>query len=182
MKTKEIREKFEKILNFLKTELASLRVGRATPSLVENIMVNYYQTKTPLVQIASINTPESKMIVIQPWDKNIIKEIEKAIQDSDLGINPVVDGEIIRLVIPPLTEERRQELAKVASQKGEENKLKIRGLREEMMKDLKEQKNNSAISEDEFYQSQEEIQVLVDEFNKEIKTIVEEKEKEIMTV
>lgn len=182
MEIKSIEQKTEKIIEYFKKELSSLRVGRATPSLVENITVNYYNTRTPLIQLASISTPEPKLIVIQPWDKQALKEIEKAIQESDLGINPVVDGALIRLVIPAMTEERRLEINKIVRQKGEEAKLKIRGLREEVIKDLKSQKNNSQISEDEFYQSEEALQKIVDQANEKVKEIIEEKEKEVMTV
>ncbi len=182
METKEIKEKLEKVLEHLQEELTILRVGRATPSLVENIQVNYYNTLTPLIQMATINTPETKLILIQPWDKTALKDIEKAIQESSLGINPVVDGEVIRLSIPPMTEERRKELSKIVHEKTEDTKKKIRGVREDVMRDLKNKKNKNDISDDEFYNSQEELQKIIDEYNQNIKHLSEEKEKEVMTI
>ena len=177
-----IKEKLEKVLEHLQEELTILRVGRATPSLVENIQVNYYNTLTPLIQMATINTPETKLILIQPWDKTALKDIEKAIQESSLGINPVVDGEVIRLSIPPMTEERRKELSKIVHEKTEDTKKKIRGVREDVMRDLKNKKNKNDISDDEFYNSQEELQKIIDEYNQNIKHLSEEKEKEVMTI
>jgi len=182
MNLEEIKEKFEKSFNYYEDELKGLRVGRAKPSMVEMIEVDYYGNKTPLIQMASISAPEPRLIVIQPWDKNVIKEIEKAIQNSDLGVNPAVEGDIIRLNIPPLTEERRKEMVKLISRKAEEARQKIRGIRENEIKSLKKQKNEGEISEDEFYTKQEEIQKLVDEYNEKIKNLAEEKEKELLTI
>ncbi|MFA5070142.1 MAG: ribosome recycling factor [Patescibacteria group bacterium] len=180
--TKEINENLSKIIDFFTVELSSLRSNRAAPSLVENIKVDYYGTQTPLIQLASISVPETKVIVIQPWDKNSLKEIEKAISASDLGLNPVNEGSQIRLVFPPMTEERRKELVKIISQKAEESKMKIKNAREEKTKSLKKQKTDGQISEDDFYRQQEELQKIVDEYNQKIKNLAEEKEKEILTI
>lgn len=173
---------FEKAVEHLKNELNSIRTGRATPTLVENLIVDYYGTKTPLIQLASISIPDPKSIVIQPWDRNSTKDIEKAIQISSLGINPVNEGTIIRIVIPPLTEERRGELVKLANKKTEEAKISIRNIREEMWKELKNQEKEGKISEDELFLTQKELQKIVDEFNEKIKEISEKKEEEINTI
>ncbi|MFH1366607.1 MAG: ribosome recycling factor [Patescibacteria group bacterium] len=172
----------QKIVDFFKNDLSTIRTGRASPALIENLMVDYYGTKTPLIQLASINIPESKMIVIQPWDKNIIKEIEKAIQASDLGLNPVNEGQVIRLIIPLMTEERRLELVKIIHQKAESAKMKIRNIREEQIKKQKKQKEGGEIGEDVFYRLQEELQEKVEEFNQKVKELAEEKEKDVMTI
>lgn len=172
----------QKIVDFFKTELTAIRTGRASPLLVESLKVDYYGTKTPLIQLASINVPEPKMIVIQPWDRNIIKEIEKAIQTSDLGLNPVNEGNIIRLVLPPMTEERRLELVKIIHQKVESARIKIRNLREEQIKKYKKQKDDGDIGEDVFYRLQEELQQIVEGSNEKIKELAEDKEKDVMTI
>ncbi|MFA6098448.1 MAG: ribosome recycling factor [Patescibacteria group bacterium] len=178
----EKQGQFEKTIDHLKKELSNIRTGRANPSLVEDIMVDYYGTKTPLKQIASINVPDAKLLVIQPWDKNALKDIEKAIQSSPLGLNPVNDGDSLRLPIPSLTEERRRELTKVVKHKIEETKVSIRNSREEIWKILKEQKNNAKISEDQMFKEQKELQNIVDKYNSSITAIGEEKEKEIMSI
>lgn len=182
MNKEKIKIEIEKIIQYFKTDIASVRTGRASPSLLENIEVDYYGSKTPLIQLASINIPEPKLIVIQPWDKNSVKEIEKAIRQSDLGLNPINEGSVIRLVIPAMTEERRIEMVKLLHQKAETTKMKIRNVREEEMKILKKQKDDSVISEDDFYRFQEELQKIVDEHNKIIKELSDEKEKEVMTI
>lgn len=182
MDTEKVRSEIDKIIQYFKKDLVSVRTGRASPSLLENINVDYYGHKTPLIQLASINVPEPKMIVIQPWDKNSTKEIEKAIRLSDLGLNPINEGNIIRLVIPAMTEERRKEMVRLIHQKAEETKMKIRIVREEEIKIIKRQKDNSEISEDDFYRSQEELQKIIDEFNRNVKVLAESKEKEVMTI
>ena len=180
--TKEINDKLDKLIEFFVTELSSLRSNRAAPSLVENIKVDYYGTKTPLIQLASISAPETKIIIIQPWDKNSLKEIEKAISAADLGLNPVNEGSQIRLVFPPMTEERRKELVKIINQKAEETKMKVKNAREEEVKNSKKQKTDGLISEDDFYRHQEELQKIIDEYNQKIKNLAEEKEKELLTI
>jgi len=176
------KKDFEKTIEFLKQELTNIRTGRATPSLVENLMVDCYGTKTPLIQLASINVPDPKSIIIQPWDKNSLKDIEKAIQSSQLGFNPVNEGNVIRLPIPPLTEERRKELVKFVHQKIESGKIKIRQTREEIWKNLKNAEKEGKISEDDLFGQQKELQEIVDEYNEKIQEISEAKEKEIMTI
>jgi ribosome recycling factor len=182
MDNQKIEFEGQKIVDFFKAELLTVRTGRASPVLVENLKVDYYGTKTPLIQLASINIPEPKMIVIQPWDRNIIKEIEKAIQASDLGLNPVNEGNIIRLIIPLMTEERRLELVKIIHQKVESARIKIRNLREDQIKQYKKQKEAGEIGEDALYRIQEELQKTVEEFNRMIKDLAEEKEKDVMTI
>jgi ribosome recycling factor len=173
---------FDKTTEHLKTELASLRTNRAAPSLVENLMVDYYGTKTPLVQIASISTPEPRMLVIQPWDKNSNKAIEKAIQSSDLGLNPINEGNVVRLIIPPMTEERRNELVKLLGKKLEVAKVGLRNIREEVLKKLKFDEKEGLISEDQLFQSQKKIQKDIENYNQKISEIGLQKEKEITTI
>ncbi len=173
---------FENAIQHLKDELKQIRTGRANPTLVENLSIDYYGTKTPLQQLANINIPDSKSIIIQPWDKNSLKDIEKAIHNSPLGLNPINEGDIIRLPIPPLTEERRRELSKVANEKVEQAKISVRNVREEIWKNIKEQKNDNKISEDDMYGQQKELQKKVEDYNDFIKKIGLEKEKEIMTI
>jgi len=173
---------FENAIQHLKDELKQIRTGRANSALVENLTIDYYGTKTPLQQLANINIPDSKSIIIQPWDKNSLKDIEKAIHDSPLGLNPINEGNIIRLPIPPLTEERRKELSKIVNEKVEQAKISVRNVREEIWKNIKEQKNDGKISEDDMYGQQKELQKKVEEYNDFIKKIGQEKEKEIMTI
>jgi ribosome recycling factor len=173
---------FENAIQHLKDGLKQIRTGRANSALVENLTIDYYGTKTPLQQLANINIPDSKSIIIQPWDKNSLKDIEKAIHDSPLGLNPINEGNIIRLPIPPLTEERRKELSKIVNEKVEQAKISVRNVREEIWKNIKEQKNDGKISEDDMYGQQKELQKKVEEYNDFIKKIGQEKEKEIMTI
>jgi ribosome recycling factor len=182
METEKIKKGIEEVIDYYINDIKSIRTGRANPAMVEEIKIDYYGTKTPLIQLASISVPEPKMIVIQPFDKNSIKEIEKAINASPLGINPVNEGNLIRLVIPAMTEERRIELTKILHQKSEESKIKIRNLREEEIRAQKNNKNNGKITEDDFYQHQEKIQEMIEEYNGQIKTISDDKEKEIMSI
>jgi len=182
MTTKELKKKFDQSIDYFKKELSALRTGRAKPSIVETIKVDYYGTATPLMQIASVNAPDPKMIIIEPWDKNVIKDVEKAIQNSNLSLNPVVDGDKIRLNIPPMTEERRKEVVKTISEKAEEVKQSLRINREEFMKEIKTKKDKGDISEDDYYRQEEEVQKILDEYNKKIKDLAENKEKEVMTI
>jgi len=182
MLIKELKKKFDQSIDYFKKELSALRTGRAKPSIVETIKVDYYGTATPLMQIASVNAPDPKMIIIEPWDKNVIKDVEKAIQSSNLSLNPVVDGDKIRLNIPPMTEERRKEVVKKISEKAEEVKQSLRINREEFMKEIKTKKDEGDISEDDYYRQEEEVQKILDEYNKKIKDLAENKEKEVMTI
>jgi ribosome recycling factor len=161
-------------------ELAQLRTGRATPALVDGIIVDAYGAKTPLKQMANISIPEARLIVIQPWDKSVLPEIEKAIQKSELGINPSSDGKLIRLSVPPLTEERRKDLVKVAKKIGEEGKVRIRHLRRDSIESLKSAVKKDGLPEDESKKLQDDVQKLTDKFTNKIDSVLKEKENEIM--
>lgn len=179
---KMTEQKMNKVIDALKKELSTLRTGRANPKILDNIMVDYYGASTPITQLGNITSPEPRLLVIAPWDPKIIKDMEKAIQKSDLGINPSNDGKVIRLLIPELTEERRKELVKVAKKMGEEAKVAIRNIRREAIDYLKKQKKDGDISEDEEKRQQDDIQKLTDSKANEIDSIIEQKEKDIMVV
>ena len=174
-------EKMTKTLANLDGELAAIRAGRANPNVLNKIMVDYYGTPTPIQQVANVSVPEARMIQIQPWEKNMVKVIEKAIQTSDLGINLTNDGSTVRLVFPELTEERRKELVKDVKKKGEAAKVAVRNIRRDgndMLKKLK----GSEISEDEIKDMEDELQKTTDRFIKDVDKAVEVKSKEVMTV
>lgn len=172
----------DKVLAILKSDYATLRTGRASTALLDKIYVDYYGTPTPINQVASLSIPEPKMILIQPWEVKMLQTIEKAILKSELGITPNNDGKVIRLILPELTAERRQELAKFAKKKCEEAKVAIRNIRREYNDALKKMEKNKEISEDELKRSQEEIQKITDKFIDEADKILANKEKEIMEV
>ncbi len=176
----ELRDKMNKSINVLKRELSKIRTGRASTALLEDIMIECYDTEMPLKQVASISVPESRLILIQPWDKSIIGNIEKGILKSELGLTPVNDGKIIRVPIPPLTEERRKELVKLVKKVGEEIKVAIRNNRREANDMFKELKNEKEISEDDYRRALNEVQKITDEFIEKVNKLVNEKEKEIM--
>ncbi len=163
-------------------DLAGLRTGRASPGLVEHIRVDYYGTPTPLNQLASISIPEVRMLIIQPWDKQVLPSIEKAIRKSELGLNPSSDGNVIRLMIPQLTEERRKELVKVVRKRVEEGRIAIRNIRREALEKLREIQKAKDISEDDFYQAKEDLQRLTDEYIEKLDALGEQKQAEIMEV
>ena len=171
-----------KTIEVLTKEFATMRAGRATPSLLEKIMVQYYGTPTPINQLANISAPEARLLVVQPWDKTVLPELEKAILKSDLGITPASDGNVIRLAIPQLTQERRTELVKVIKKKAEEGRVAVRNIRRDANDTLKSQQKNGEISEDEQRRLQEEVQKLTDKYIKEVDGLLAAKEKEIMTV
>lgn len=178
----DLNERMGKSIEALKREYSRLRTGRASSSLLDGIRVSYYDTPTPLNQMASIAVPEPRLIVIQPWDKTALGEIEKAILKSELGLTPMNDGKVIRIAIPPLTEERRKELVKVARKMAEDNKVAIRNIRRDandMLKDLKKEKE---ITEDNLFRSQEEVQKITDEFISQVDQLCSEKEKEILEI
>ncbi|MGB9779328.1 ribosome recycling factor [Caldanaerobacter sp.] len=179
---KDSEERMKKTLNILKSELATIRAGRANPALLDRITVNYYGTPTPLNRLATITAPEPRVLIVQPWDVSQIGEIEKAIQKSDLGINPVSDGKVLRLVLPELTEERRKELVKLVHKKAEEAKIAVRQIRRDANDLVKKMEKDGEISEDERKRREEEIQKLTDKYIKEIDKVVEAKEKEIMEI
>jgi ribosome recycling factor len=182
MTENEFHNKAEKTLQILQEGLAGIRTSRANPSLVENIMIDYYGAKTPLVQAATITSPEPRLLVVQPWDKSVMKTVEAAIASSDLGVSPVNDGEVLRIPIPPLTEERRKEFVKVAGKRLEEAKIALRGLREEYMKDLRGRKDAGALSEDEAHREEKALQERVNDYQERFTKIAEEKEKEILII
>ncbi len=173
-----LKTELNKTIEYLKEELKSLQVGRATPALVENLEVECYGQKTPLKQVAAIQVPEPRMIVIRPWDKSILQEIEKTISQSKLNINPIVEGDVVRLNIPPLNEERRRELAKIVGERAEECRINIRRHREDAWREVQAEE----ISEDEKFHAKDELQKIVDDYNGKIKEIKERKEEEIMKV
>jgi ribosome recycling factor len=178
----EIEERMKKILENLKSEFTTIRTGRASAALLDKIYVDYYGTPTPINQVASINVPEPKMLLIQPWDLKMLGVIEKAILKSDLHLTPNNDGKVIRLILPELTTERRQELVKIAKKKTEEAKVVIRNIRREYNDTLKKMEKNKEISEDDLKRSQDEIQKITDSNIESAEKILANKEKEIMEV
>ncbi len=178
----EAEDRMKKAIEALKKEFATLRTGRATPALLDKIQVDYYGVPTPINQMAKIATPEPRMLVIEPWDKGVLSAIEKAIMKSDLGLTPNSDGNIIRLNIPQLTQERRTELVKVCKKKAEEDRVAIRNIRRDANEQLKDFEKSGDISEDDNKRGQEEIQKLTDKYVKEVDHLLEVKEQEIMEV
>ena len=175
-------EKMEKTLNSLNNEFATIRAGRANPHVLDKIVVDYYGTPTPIQQVGNVSVPEARMIVIQPWDASILKEVERAINASDLGITPTNDGKLIRLVFPELTEERRKELVKDIKKKGENAKVAIRNIRRDAIDAVKKKGKEDGISEDEIKDYEDDIQKNTDTYVKKIDKAVEAKSDEIMTV
>jgi len=175
-------EKMEKSVEVLRAELASIRTGHATPALVEHIKVEYAGVPTPLKQLASISVPEARLIVIQPWDRSSIGNIEKAILKSDLGLNPTSDGSLVRISIPPLTEERRQELIKVVRKRVEEGRIAIRNLRREAMDEMKQMEKDKDISQDEHKRSLDQLQKLTNSLIANAEQVGQDKEAELAEV
>jgi ribosome recycling factor len=175
-------QEFQKAVEHLKGELATLRTGRASSGLVEHLNVEYFGTLTPLISLAQIAVPEPKLITIQPYDRAVLKDIEKAIQASNIGINPVNDGNLIRLNIPPMTEERRKELAKVVNQMSEKARVSVRNIREDIVKEAQRMEKDGKITEDERISLKEDLQKMVDKYNEEIKKHAQAKEQEVMTI
>lgn len=173
---------FRSAVEHFENEAAKLRTGRANPGLVETLLVDYYGTKTPLKQIASINIPEARQILIQPWDKGSLVFIETAIRESDLGLNPGNDGQNIRIVLPSLTEERRKDLVKTLNHRAEEGRIAIRTIREEAWKEIQDREKQGDISEDDKFQGKDELQKVVDGHNAKIEDLRHKKEQEILTV
>ncbi len=174
--------KMNKAIAALENDLASIRAGRANPAILDKITVEYYGAQTPLAQVGTISVPEARSLVIQPWDVSVLKEIEKAILASDIGITPNNDGKSIRLNFPPLTEERRKELSKGISKRGEDGKVAVRNIRRDALEQFKKQKKDGEITEDDLKGLEDKIQKLTDKFVKEIDTIIAAKTKEIMEV
>ncbi|MBO5244539.1 MAG: ribosome recycling factor [Selenomonadales bacterium] len=186
MAVKEIfashEDKMKKTIDALRREFASIRTGRATPALLDKITVDYYGTPSPINQVANISVPEPRMITIQPWERNMIGDIERAIMKSDLGLNPVNDGTMIRLSIPQLTKERRQEIVKVVHKKTEEGRVGIRNIRRDAIDAIKKLEKAKEISEDELKKAQDDMQKLTDKYIKEADKVMAAKEKEVMEV
>ena len=176
------KEKMAKSCAVYERDMMGLRAGRANPQLLDRIMVDYYGTPTPIPQIGNVSSPEPRMLVIAPWETKMISQIEKAIQKSDLGLNPSNDGKIIRLVFPELNEERRRDLTKVASKGAEETKVAIRSIRRDAIEQIKKLKKNSEITEDDQHDAEEKMQKLTDKAIKDVDEIYARKEKEIMEV
>lgn len=179
---KEYSEKMQKTVDHLATDYVSIRAGRANPHVLDKIKVDYYGTPTPLQQVGNISVPDPRIIQIQPWEKSILKDIEKAIQMSDLGINPTNDGTVIRLVFPELTEERRKDLVKDIKKKGEDAKVAVRNVRRDGNDAFKKLTKTEDVSEDEVKDLEDKLQKATDKFVKLIDTMVDEKSKDIMTV
>jgi ribosome recycling factor len=173
-------ERMKKSIQALKDEFNTIRTGRASASLFDKIRVDYYGEKSPLSQVATVSIPEARLVVIQPWDKNLIGEIEKAIQKSELSLNPSNDGKVIRIAIPPLTEERRKELAKHAKGIAEQSRVAVRNIRRDGNDEMKKAQKDGTITEDELKAAEDEIQKATDRFIQDINKILEDKEKEIM--
>ena len=176
------KEKMKKTCASYEQDMQGLRAGRANPQLLDRITVYYYGTPTPLNQIGNISSPEPRMLIIAPWEAKMIPQVEKAIQKSDLGLNPSNDGKIIRLVFPELNEERRKELTKVASKGAEEAKVAVRNIRRDAMEQLKKMKKNSEITEDDQRDAEEKLQKITDNGIKDVEAVYARKEKEIMEV
>lgn len=177
---KELKVEMEKSLEAIQKEFSKVRTGRASISLLDGVRVDYYGTPTPLNQLATLSIPEPRLIAIQPWDGTIIKEIEKAILKSDLGLTPNNDGKIIRVTIPPLTEDRRKELVKLVKKMAEAARVSIRNHRRSTNDDLKSLKNDKTLSEDDFYKYQEDVQKITDEYIKKCDDLTKQKEEEIL--
>jgi ribosome recycling factor len=178
----QAQEKMEKAIQVLKKDLLTLRAGRANPAILDKVQVEYYGSEMPINQMANISTPDPRTLLIQPWDKSALGEIERAILKSELGLTPNNDGNVIRITIPPLTEQRRNELVKVARKMGEEAKVAIRNIRRDANDELKKMEKNGEIPEDMSRRGQDEIQKLTDRFIKEADQVISAKEKEIMEI
>jgi len=178
----QYKSKMEKTISVLKSDLSAIRAGRANPHVLDKINVEYYGTPTPINQLATIQVPEARQIVIQPWDAKILNDIVKAIQTSDLGINPNSDGKVIRLIFPPLTEERRKELTKDVKKIGEQSKIAIRQIRRDAMENYKKQEKAKEITEDDLKTIEKDIQKLTDEYIEKVDDIVNAKIEEIMEI
>ena len=177
-----LKEKMEKTISVYNEKLTEVRAGRANPAILNKVKIDYYGTPTPINQVAGVSVPEARLIVIQPWDASVLKEIEKAILASDIGINPNNDGKVIRLAFPELNEERRKELAKDVRKMAEDAKVAVRSIRREGMDTAKQEQKDGEMTEDELKQAENEIQKITDKSIEEIDKILETKEKEIMSI
>lgn len=182
MNLREHKEQFTAVIDFLKSDIATLRTGRASAAMLESITVEAYGSRQGIKAVASVSIADAKTIVLEPWDKSLMGAIEKGVRDSGLGINPINDGKVIRLILPDLTSERRQELVKVLHQKLEQARISLRKVREEVREVILQEEKKKSISEDEKFRFQDDLEKMVREFNDEIKKIGEAKEKDITTV
>ena len=178
----DVEHRMKSATEALQRELNTIRTGRASPTLLERLMVEYYGTPTPVQQVATIHAPDARTLTLQPWDKNVLGDLEKAIQKSDLGLNPTNDGQTIRLVLPPLTEDRRKDLVKVAHKKVDEAKVAVRNCRRDGHDTLREQEKNKEISADELKRSVDRLQKLTDRYTVELEKLGQSKEQEILSV
>ena len=178
----QFRPEFDDAIEHLRVELSNLRTGRANPSMVENIMVEAYGSRQALMGLASLSTPDARSIVIEPWDKSILKDIEKGIQEANIGINPTIQGSSVRVVMPALTEEGRRGLIKIMNEKLEETRIAIRGVRDRAKAAILDEEKKKMVTEDEKYKLLEQLDKTAAGFNERIKTIAAEKEKEVMTI
>lgn len=177
-----LKPKIQLALEKFQEELQTLRVGRANPSLIEGITVSYYGTNTPIKQVASIAVPDASSILITPWDKNALSDVELAVRNSDLGLSPINDGKSVRLVFPPLTDDRRQEMAKLVSRMAEEVKITIRQFRQDIWNEIKDLEKEKKITEDDRYSAEEELNKLIEESNKKIQEFAEKKEADLKRI
>jgi len=178
----EIEEKMKKAVSVFEEQLAGVRAGRANPKILDKVLVEYYGVPTPINQVANIMVPEARMIAIQPWDASILKDVEKAILEANIGINPNNDGKVIRLIFPELTEERRKELVKDIKKMSEDSKIALRNIRRDGIEGFKAKQKASEITEDDLHGAEEDIQKLTDKYVGKIEDLVEVKEKEIMSI
>jgi ribosome recycling factor len=179
---KDAEERMKKAIEALRHSLLSIRTGRATPALIDRLPIEYYGTPTPLNQLATVSAPEARLLMVQPWDKGSLSIIEKALQKSEMGFNPSNDGRIIRIPIPPLTEERRREMVKMVKHKVEEGRISIRNVRRDAMHDLKELETEKMISEDEHKRAAEKLEDLVHKYIREAEHVGDDKEREVLEV
>ncbi len=177
-----LKQDLEEVLEKYQQELKSVRTGRANPHIVEDLVIDYFGTPTPIKQTANVSASDARTIVIAPWNKDSLVDIEKAINESELGINPINDGEVVRLSFPPLTEERRVELTKIVGQKSEEARIKVRKLREKIREEIQREEKDGKISEDDKIKKEKDLQKIIDEYNEKIEEIHKKKEEELMTV
>lgn len=176
----DAESRMKKALEALRRELLTIRTGRAHPALLERITVEYYGTATPITQLATVTAPEARLLVVQPWDKSTLRLIERAIMNSELGITPINDGQVLRLPIPPLTQERRRELVRLVHRKVEEGRIAVRNIRRDALEKIRALERNKAISEDESRRTQERLQKITDTYIGQMDTLAQEKEQEIL--
>jgi len=174
------KKDFDSVIEFVRSEIAAIRTGRATPALVEGIRVEYFGSLLGIKELATITVPEPRMLLIQPWDKNVVSVIEKGIRESELGLNPVVDGQIIRLTIPPLSEERRKEFVRILHQKIEETRIKARHIREDILRKVQDQVREKLAREDDLHKAKDELQKVMDNLNGQLQELSKKKEQELM--